>query len=273
MGAGYWIWLIPLPSGVTSVGVVADPDVVDLAPRDYGELVAWIAARDTRLAQELERTEPEPGDFRIVDVEAHVAPRAFNENRWAVVGQAAAFADVLYSPGTDLIALGNTLLVDLIERESRGARITGSCAVASRVFEGFGEGLAEIYRGQYRNFGSFDFIATKVVWDSALYFGFNLLLFRHGLFNDPRFLSSIGPELTTVRALQARVQGRLRSGEFTPLFRGHDGTVEWGSVEWMMSAYFAAREQPDERAVVGKLRQSLASLSAVARAIEGYPQC
>jgi len=268
MGAGYWIWIIPLPSGVTSVGVVADPRHVDFRPRDYPELHAWIAERDPRLAAELSATRPVEGDFRMADLEASVAPQVFSERRWAVVGQAAGFVDVLYSPGVDLIALGNTLLTELVAHDLEEGRTAG-CAIANRVFQGFVDGLAEIYRDQYGNFGSSDVVGTKVVWDSAVYFGFNTLLFRHHLSGDARFLSHIKPELLTLKSLQARVQGRFRRAKITPLVPGGDATVEWGAVEWMMDAYFGAREQPDERGVVQHLRRVLDSLEEVARRIEG----
>ena len=269
MGCGYWIWIIPLPSGATSVGVVVDPSVVDFAPEDYSDLLRWVDARDPRVAEELSLTEPLENDFHVADLEAGVATTCFSGDRWAVVGQSAAFVDVLYSPGADLIALGNTLVVDLIERGLETGSLEGRCAIASRVFAGFAEGLADIYRGQYANFGSPELVGTKVVWDSALYFGFNTLLFRHGLFGDSRFLSNIGRELLTLKTLQARVQGRMRRGEITPLLPGGSSTVEWGEVEWMMDAYFGAKEQPDERAVLAHLRKVLASLEQVARRIEG----
>jgi flavin-dependent dehydrogenase len=268
MGPGYWIWIIPLPSGVTSVGVVADPRHVDFRPCDYLELHAWIAERDPRLAAELAATRPIEGDFRTADLAASVAPQVFSDRRWAAVGQAAGFVDVLYSPGADLIALGNTLLTDLVARDLESGRPAG-CAIANQVFQGFVDGLAEIYRDQYLNFGSAEVLGTKVVWDSAVYFGFNTLLFRHHLSGDARFLSRIQPELLTLRSLQARVQGRLRRADITPLLPGGDATVEWGGVDWMMDAYFGAREQPDDQGVVTQLRRVLDSLEDVAKRIEG----
>lgn len=268
LGKGYWMWLIPLPSDVTSVGIVSDPDVVDVMPRDYGEFGRWIAERDPRLARELSSTRPVEGDWHAGDLEAGVAPTCFSDERWAVIGQAAAFVDVLYSPGTDLIALGNTLVTDLVERDLATGRPSGSAA-ANRIFHGFAEGLAEIYRGQYANFGRSDVVGTKVLWDSALYFGFNAMLFRHGLSTDARFLSRIKPELLTLRALQGRIQARFRRGEIVPLVPSGNATVEWGSFDWMMDAYYGAERQSDDARVVAQLRSVLASLERIGRRIEG----
>lgn len=271
MGPGYWSWIIPLPSAATSVGVVADPEVADLAVRDPAELIGWIRVRDPRLAEELSRARVLEGDFHRADLEAGLATTCFSSDRWAVVGQAAAFTDVLYSPGADLIALGNTLLVDLIDHDMKGGRLSGRCVVANRVFGGFAEGLAEIYRGQYANFGTPEVVGTKVLWDSALYFGFNTMLFRHGLSGDARFLASIQPELLSLRSLQARIQGRLRSGDVTPLVPGGSATVEWGTVQWVMDAYYGAEAQRDPTHVVTQLRSVLSTLERIGRKVEGGP--
>ncbi|MGH7613587.1 MAG: FAD-dependent oxidoreductase [Gemmatimonadales bacterium] len=269
MGGGYWTWIIALPSDATSVGVVVDPDVLEFKPASYAEMVGWLAERDWRTAHELAIATPVDGDFHVTELNAAVAEQCFSAERWAVVGQAAAAIDVLYSSGADLIALGNTLLVHIIEREFEGGRIAGRCAVAERVFAGFAEGFADIYRGQYRHFGSPAHVATKVAWDSALYFGFHTLLFRHGLFGDPEFLVEIRPEVRAVQNAQARVQGRLRQGDFQPLVDVGGGTVEWGAIEWLMDSYFAAKEQPDQRAVLAALRASVARLERLARRVEG----
>ncbi|HSH75320.1 MAG TPA: FAD-dependent oxidoreductase [Longimicrobiales bacterium] len=269
MGRGYWIWLIPLPSGVTSVGVVADPRLVEFQPRDYAEMLAWIAERDPRLAEELSATRPVQGDFHVVDAEAWAVPEVFGDRRWAVVGQAAGFVDVLYSPGADLVALGNTLLTDLIANDVGTRGGARGYAIANRIFQGFVDGLAEIYSDQYGNFGTPEVVGTKMVWDSAVYFGFNTLLFRHGLSADARFLSTIQPELLTLRSLQRRVQGRLRRGEIQPLLPGGDATVEWGSIDWLMDAYYGAEAQPDQNGVVAHLRGVLDALEGVAKRIEG----
>ena len=265
MGRGYWAWVIPLPTGVTSVGVVADPAVVGSLPQDYEALLRWLRPRDPRLAEALAGTTPVAGDFHAADLAAFRATRCFRGGRVAVVGGAAAAVDVLYSPGADLIAVGNSMLTDIVDRDLGGERIAAHCAVADRIFAGFAEGLADIYRGQYRHFGSPAFVATKVTWDSALYFGFHTLLFRHGVFGDPGVLASAGAELTAVERLQARVQGRLRDGNFVPLVDVSSGFVEWGSIKWLMAAYFGARAQPDESALMAELRRTLSTLEGLAR--------
>jgi flavin-dependent dehydrogenase len=268
MNDGFWTWLIPLPSGVTSVGVVADPTVANFAPSDYRDLLAWLEHRDPRVYAELSAATPADDEFHFAEVDAYRAETCFSDERWAVVGGAASLVDVLYSPGADLIAVGNSLVTDLIDHELEGGRIGGRCAIAERVFGGFVDGLAELYRGQYRHFGKADQMATKVVWDSALYFGFHTLLFRHGVFGDPHFLAEIRPELLAVRALQARVQGRMKAGDIHPLFQPGESPVEWGAVSGLMDNYYGAEAQPDPKAVLDQLRRGMSTLEGMARRIE-----
>jgi hypothetical protein len=42
------------------------------------------------------------------------------ERRWSLVGEAGAFLDPFYSPGSDYITLGNTFTTDMIVRELNG---------------------------------------------------------------------------------------------------------------------------------------------------------
>ena len=47
LGRGYWIWIIPLASGATSFGIVADPRLHPLS--EFNQLdsaIAWLARRD-----------------------------------------------------------------------------------------------------------------------------------------------------------------------------------------------------------------------------------
>lgn len=272
-GAGYWIWLIPLPSGATSVGVVVDPETVpDFAPRDFVELLAWLKPRDRRLHDELLNATPIEGDFHHVDVDAHMVDQCFHADRWAVVGAAASLIDVLYSPGADLIAVGNSLTADLVAADLGGAsneHMAIECERANRLFGAFARGFADLYRGQYRHFDKPGLVTTKAVWDSALYFAFNTLLYRHDMFGDPALMSQIRPELVALGRMQKRVQKRFRDGDLNPLFAPDASPVDWGTVEGMTDNYYGAESQPDRAAVLHQLREGVATLTTMAARIEG----
>lgn len=268
MGTGFWIWIIPLPTGVTSVGVVADPTVVDFEPRDLSGLLAWLERHDPRVHAELARDKPVDAALQRFDLSAGIGETCFSGDRWALVGNAAATIDVLYSPGADLIGVGNGLVADLVDRDLDGGRLGPASRIADRVFSGFADGLAELYRGQYRHFGDAELVSSKVVWDSALYFGFHTLLFRHGVFGDPDFLAHIRPELLAVRSLQSRVQSRFRHGRVRPLFRRNESPVDWGGVAGLMDNYYGAEAQPDRAAVLEQLRVGMSALEGMAKRLE-----
>ena len=117
-GPGYWVWLIPLSTGHTSVGIVTDH--VHHEFTDYNKparALAWLEKHEPHLRAELRPDELE--DFLVLKDYSYSSAQVFSEERWACVGEAGIFADPLYSPGSDLIALANSLTCELIRRDVR----------------------------------------------------------------------------------------------------------------------------------------------------------
>lgn len=55
LGAGYWVWIIPLASGATSVGIVADPRFHSLSDMKRFDLaMTWLARHEPLLAEMIE---------------------------------------------------------------------------------------------------------------------------------------------------------------------------------------------------------------------------
>ena len=54
---------------------------------------------------------------------AYGVERVFSPDRWCLVGEAAAFADPFYSPGSDMIGYGNVFAGDLVARDLEGEDI------------------------------------------------------------------------------------------------------------------------------------------------------
>ncbi|MEE4172957.1 MAG: tryptophan 7-halogenase, partial [Xanthomonadales bacterium] len=122
MGPGYWVWIIPLASGATSIGVVADPRFHDLDRlRTEAATFDWLREFEPRLAETLERHEVL--DFAFLRHFSHDCERLFSEDCWALTGEAGVFLDPLYSPGTDFIAISNSFITDLVRRERAGEDI------------------------------------------------------------------------------------------------------------------------------------------------------
>jgi flavin-dependent dehydrogenase len=92
-GYGYWIWVIPLGNGETSVGVVFDKRLVDLhhSKNRADDFIAFLKAIPA-LGELLEGAEPRLEDLRFY---SHLpyATKQYMGRGWALLGDAAAFLD------------------------------------------------------------------------------------------------------------------------------------------------------------------------------------
>jgi flavin-dependent dehydrogenase len=165
---GYWIWLIRLRGGLTSVGVVGAP-TRDRALRTPEGFRAFLDEH-TALRDLL-------GEAKAVD-QGSMARIAYgtqsflSADRWALIGEAATAADPLYSPGLDFIALENDFTTDAIARdfegESRDA-FAERIDLYDRFLEFRHQAVMRLYRGQYGLLGSYELMRLKWDFDIASY--------------------------------------------------------------------------------------------------------
>ena len=165
---GYWIWFIPLRDGLTSVGLVADRSVGWWRPALHGPEGFLAKLREHRAPRELLE------GAELVDIGHYTqlpfrTKRFFGE-RWALVGDAAAFTDPFYSPGSDFIALENDLVSDLVARDLAGEDIADRRDVYDRFMHMRFDTTLMLYKGLYRTFGSYRLLAAKVYFDCACYY-------------------------------------------------------------------------------------------------------
>lgn len=110
-GHGYWIWFIPLRSGLTSIGIVCDKTKMKNPPMTQEDFIAKIrehAAIDDLMA------ESELEDFEAWGQLAYRGESIVNRERWGATGFSAMFLDPLLSGGGDVIAMANDNLSKLI---------------------------------------------------------------------------------------------------------------------------------------------------------------
>ena len=113
MGNGYWIWLIPLINGNTSVGIVVDENLHDYTEFNTIEkALHWIKQQDFFVGNKIEGYEVL--DFLGLRNYSYSSKQVFSENRWACTGEAALFPDPFYSPGSNLIGYANSIITQLI---------------------------------------------------------------------------------------------------------------------------------------------------------------
>ena len=268
MGPGYWIWLIPLPTGATSVGIMADPTQhpFDRINR-FERALTWLREREPQLAEVVASLELL--DFNVLKARAYLSRRTLSVDRWALCGESAFFVDALYSPGGDFIAVGNTLVTQMIAADYAGDRMRLSTLVVfgEQLLRGMFQHYLGLYRGSYPLMGKPGAMLQKVAWDTAVYFAYSVLLFCQGRFCDPEFHRTIREENAQLESLQQRMLHRFKtqaaekcsySGRF----------IDQGRVEPIQSLYRSSEGHLDADALKAQLGANLRILERFGNTIE-----
>lgn len=180
MGPGYWVWLIRLASGSTSVGIVTDPDLHPFEQlNQFERALAWLEQHEPQCAGIIRQHHDKLQDFRVMKDYAYSCEQVFSEDRWCLAGEAGVFLDPLYSPGLDLIAISNGLITDLITHALDGDDIEELAAIHNQVFLLIADGWLSIYENQYPLMGNTRVMLAKVIWDTAVYWAAPGLLYFH----------------------------------------------------------------------------------------------
>lgn len=209
MGPGYWIWIIPLESGATSLGVVFDETfkhTTDIT--SFEKCLQWLAANHPKCAAEVAGAQLL--DFQVVNDYSYGCKQFFSERRWAVVGEAGAFIDPFYSPGSDFIAISNTLVAHLIIQDFQAEDIRLNTIVFHAFYQSFVEHTQSLYLDQYGGFGDRQLMAVKLVWDYSYYWGVLALLFMKGAMTDAMLLRYLTPLLHRANELNRRFQNAAK---------------------------------------------------------------
>lgn len=212
MGRGYWIWMIALPSGGTSLGIVSDPKIHPHQDMNrFERALEWLKKYEPQLAQMLEENPSQLQDFHVLRHFSHGCKRVYSPERWCITGDAGVFADPLYSPGTDFIGMGNSLITDLIGRDLAGEDIRGRIEQYNLSFLNTYKLYLITYENQYPLMGNPQVIMAKIVWDWAIYWGLTALLFFQGnkLF-DWSLISALGNDLQRFNQLNNDMQVLFR---------------------------------------------------------------
>ncbi|OBK16947.1 halogenase [Mycobacterium asiaticum] len=212
MGEGYWVWLIRLASGATSVGIVADPEIHPFDTfNTLPKAKAWLREHEPQCAHELAKHEDLIRDFRVMKHYSHTATKVFDgRDRWCLSGDAGVFLDPLYSSGLDLVAIGNGLITDMIVRDLDGQDVVARAGISDSLFRSLTEMWIAVYQDQYPLMGVPKVMAAKVVWDIAFYWGFIGLLYTNGRFVSVADDPAVVPHLEGLIELSNRVQRFFR---------------------------------------------------------------
>jgi flavin-dependent dehydrogenase len=173
MGFGYWIWVIPLGNGETSIGVVFDKRLVDLhhSKNREEDFVAFLKAIPA-LAELIDGAEPRFEDLRFYSHLPYVT-RQYMGKGWALVGDAAAFLDPYYSPGLDHASFSSEATVEIIRMDAMGKDVGERIAEHNTTFlRSYHRFFRAIYKDKYYYMGESDLLSASFLIDTAQYYIF-----------------------------------------------------------------------------------------------------
>jgi len=172
-GFGYWIWVIPLGNGETSIGVVFDKRLVDLhhSKERAADFIAFLKAIPA-LAELIDVASPRLEDLRFYSHLPYVS-KQYMGNGWALLGDAASFLDPYYSPGLDHASFTAEATAEIVGLDAKGedvaARIVEHNEAFARSYDRF---FRCIFKDKYYYMGEADLLAAAMILDTAHYYIF-----------------------------------------------------------------------------------------------------
>jgi flavin-dependent dehydrogenase len=264
MGEGYWVWLIPLASGATSVGIVADERSHPLS--SYNSLeksLRWLEQHEPQCGEQIRLHENQIQDFRAIKQYAVECTQVFSHRRWGITGEAGFFVDPFYSPGSDFIAFGNTLLADLIRRDLSRKGIRFQSKVYEFIFKAFYHGTAEVYQDQYQLFGNHQVMPVKIFWDWMIYWTLTAPVFIQGRMCDVNMYPRLASKLKKLRRLNQLMQEFFRTWHQRCGSREIDASIDVFDIEAIPELNSRLVENLTSREFRRRFGQNVAQLETV----------
>jgi len=183
---GMWFWVIPL-HGKTSLGLVYDhaalnPDQVSTARK----MLEYVSRKWPLFEQDFQ-TRKVLDEGRLYDF-SYDARRTISTERWAMSGESGRFSDPLYSPGSDLITIHNTLIVDAVCGDDP-ERLKMMVPYYEQIMRVMYESYVPSYAVSYNCLGDQEAFTLKYTWELAVYFGFFVVPGINDMFADKRAMS------------------------------------------------------------------------------------
>ncbi len=270
MGPGYWVWLIPLARGRTSVGIVADARLHSFTSlHTFEKALAWLDAHEPQCARVLRALSHKRMDFLGLKHYSHDAKQLFSGDRWCLTGESGAFVDPFYSPGSDFIGIGNGFACDLITRDLDGEDVRGLAAVHDQTYRSLVRTYLVTYHRQYPLMGDARVMTTKIIWDFVMYWGGIALIFFRGRLGDPAFMERVRPLLQAFAFTNIGMQAFFRrwargAGPSPP----PGAFVDYAELDFLAELNGDLLRDRDDDALLDRLGRNLELARALKREIE-----
>jgi flavin-dependent dehydrogenase len=273
VGAGYWVWLIPLSSGAHSVGIVADAKLHPLSTMNsFDKAMDWLREHQPRVFDELDGKRDRLLDFAFFRNFSYGCKQVFSGQRWAITGEAGLFLDPFYSPGSDFIAIANTYITELVGRDQAGRPLAAHANIYDQIFHSFYESTLALYTDQYAIFGDPEVLPVKVIWDYTYYWGVLAQFFFQRRLADLAALSDLKAELAQCQALNLEVQALLRHWSAARPAAQRDNPaamLDQAALPWFSELNKSLNDTLDDAAFRERIRHSTRQMRALAAEIVG----
>jgi flavin-dependent dehydrogenase len=172
-GFGYWIWVIPLGNGETSIGIVFDKRLLDLhhSKDRAADFIAFMNAIPS-LAELLVGASPRLDDLRFY---SHLpySSKQYMGNGWALLGDAASFLDPYYSPGLDHASFTAEATAEIVGIDAKGEAIAARIVEHNEAFtRSYTRFFRSIFKDKYYYMGEADLLGAAMILDTAHYYIF-----------------------------------------------------------------------------------------------------
>jgi flavin-dependent dehydrogenase len=212
MGKGYWVWLIPLSSGATSIGIVADAKLHPFADiNSFDKARNWLQQHEPQCANIVSQHLDQFQDFHALKHYSHNCKQMYSADGWCLTGDAGVFVDPFYSPGSDFIAINNSFICKILLKQVQGIDVTTDVVSYENLFRMIFLSFLPIYQDQYPIMGHAKVMSIKILWDFVIYWNsIGLLFFTDRLF-DPAFMATAKVYLMDFYQLNLEMQGLFRN--------------------------------------------------------------
>ena len=271
-GAGYWLWFIPLSSGSHSIGIVVDGKIHPFNTiSTYEKSMAWVRKFEPQAAAHIDAAIADGAglqDFLALKDFSYSCTQLYDSDRWALTGEAGAFLDPFYSPGSDYIGISNTFVTDLVLRDLAGERIGARASVYNRIFFNFYENHLSLYEGQMHMNGDAKVMTLKIIWDFAYYWVMPAAFFFSDRLTDMMMFAERKEALDRTGDLNRAVQILFRDWhaagiKTAPVF------VNMAGIEYMRELNRGLKDELTREAFNDRLTVQLATLDQLAAELFG----
>jgi flavin-dependent dehydrogenase len=270
MGKGYWVWLIPLSSGATSIGIVADAKLHPFKSiNSFENARKWLSLHEPQCADVVAQYRHKLQDFRALKHYSHNCKKMFSADGWCLTGDAGVFIDPFYSPGNDFIAINNSFICEMLLKQLRGGNISTDVVAFENQFRIIFLAFLPTYQDQYPIMGHAKVMSIKVLWDFVMYWGSIGLLFFTNKLTDLEFMATAKIVLLDFYRLNIEMQELFRTWAEKDDFKLHlaNRFLDYTEIDYIFQANKNLLPQLKEGQVLVKLQDNLESLRSLANEI------